>query len=72
MLTNFDRTRETEMIYLRFRYFPHQILIHINFTIFRGNMEHKSLRVSMITDRHSDVIKSCSLTCQFTKLIEEQ
>ena len=33
-------------------------------------MEHNSLRVSMITDRHSEVIQLCSLTCQFTNLIE--
>ena len=25
----------------------------------------------MITDRHSETIQSCSLTCQFTNLIEE-
>ena len=31
-------------------------------------MKHKSLRVSMIKDRHSDA----SLTCHFTNLIEEQ
>ena len=35
-------------------------------------MEHKSLRVLLITDRHSEAIQSCSLTCQFTNLIEEQ
>ena len=35
-------------------------------------MEHKSLGVSMITDRLSDAINLCSLTCQFTHLIEEQ
>ena len=35
-------------------------------------MEHKSIRVSMITDSHSDAIHLCSLTCQFTNLIEEQ
>ena len=32
-------------------------------------MEHKSLRVLMITDIHSDAIQSCSLTCQFTNLL---
>ena len=26
----------------------------------------------MIKDRHSEAIQSCSLTCQFTNLIEEQ
>ena len=26
----------------------------------------------MITDRHSEAIQSCSLTCQFTNLIEEE
>ena len=31
-------------------------------------MEHKSTT----TDRHSDAIQSCSVTCQFTNLIEEQ
>ena len=35
-------------------------------------MEHKSLRVSMISDRHSDAIQPCNLTYQFTNLIEEQ
>ena len=35
-------------------------------------MEHKSLRDSMITDRLSDAIQSCSLTAQLTNLIDEQ
>ena len=34
-------------------------------------MEHKSLRVSIITDRQSEAIQSLSLTCQFTNLIEK-
>ena len=28
--------------------------------------------VSVITGRHSDAIQSCSISCQFTNLIEEQ
>ena len=35
-------------------------------------MEHKSIRVSGITGRHSDAIQPCSLSCQFSNLIEEQ
>ena len=35
-------------------------------------MEHRSLRVSMITERHSDAIQPCTLSCQYTNLIEEQ
>ena len=35
-------------------------------------MEHESLIVSVITGIHSDAIQSCSISCQFTNLIEEQ
>ena len=35
-------------------------------------MKHKSLRLSIITDRRSDAIQSCCHTCQFINLIEEQ
>ena len=35
-------------------------------------MDGASLRVSVITGRHSDAIQSCSLSCQLTNLIEEQ